>query len=255
MTTTSLPTPQGSEITWIDILKIIATVLMIIDHIGYFFYPDIPVFRVIGRWCVPIWFFLIGYAGGRMPPWTWWVFGAGLSVLIFLNTQFKYPYIDILINMALIRLLLLFLERKGWVNGRAIVVLSVICIFLWQHTVMRIEYGTEGLLLALGGIALRTAQKSEPRKKVLREVVAYLTLILAPIPVLYVESFPYVFPLNLATAIGMSITIWMCAQTRPDLKFAASTEVVKAVQLISRHTFEIYVAHLSALLLWSILSK
>ena len=40
-------------------LKLIAIVTMLIDHIGLFFFPDIPLFRIIGRLSFPLFAFLI----------------------------------------------------------------------------------------------------------------------------------------------------------------------------------------------------
>ena len=56
------------EVTYLDILKTVAIILMIIDHIGYYFFPENYWFRAIGRACVPVWFFLIGYANTRELP-------------------------------------------------------------------------------------------------------------------------------------------------------------------------------------------
>ena len=55
----------SSYLTSYDLLKTLALVLMVIDHIGYFFYPEEMWWRVLGRLSVPIWFFLIGYANAR----------------------------------------------------------------------------------------------------------------------------------------------------------------------------------------------
>ena len=41
-------------------LKIIACISMLIDHIGYIFFPEIPFFRFIGRIAMPIFAFFIG---------------------------------------------------------------------------------------------------------------------------------------------------------------------------------------------------
>lgn len=46
-----------------DYLKVFAIITMIIDHIGYFLYPEIMWLRVIGRLAFPIFFFLIGRNG------------------------------------------------------------------------------------------------------------------------------------------------------------------------------------------------
>lgn len=41
-------------------LEIIAYTTMIIDHIGYCYYPDIYLFRIIGRIALPIFLYLVG---------------------------------------------------------------------------------------------------------------------------------------------------------------------------------------------------
>ena len=44
-------------------LKLIACILMVIDHIGAVFYPDVTMFRLVGRLAFPIfaWFIVVGY--------------------------------------------------------------------------------------------------------------------------------------------------------------------------------------------------
>ena len=37
-----------------NMLKIIAAISMLIDHIGYMFFPDVIIFRIIGRLAFPI---------------------------------------------------------------------------------------------------------------------------------------------------------------------------------------------------------
>lgn len=43
-----------------DILKVVAMVTMLIDHIGYLFFPSMMIFRTIGRIAFPIFAYLIG---------------------------------------------------------------------------------------------------------------------------------------------------------------------------------------------------
>lgn len=44
-----------------DLLKAIAILLMIVDHVGYFFFPEFTILRVIGRISMPLFLFLVGY--------------------------------------------------------------------------------------------------------------------------------------------------------------------------------------------------
>lgn len=52
------PQKQGFSLTAFDI-KIWACLFMLIDHIGFFFFPDLIIFRLIGRLCFPLFAFMI----------------------------------------------------------------------------------------------------------------------------------------------------------------------------------------------------
>src|SRR5262245_51986648 len=53
------------DLTSYDLLKAEAVIIMIVDHIGFYFYPDQLWYRAVGRIGFPIWFFLVGYAQSR----------------------------------------------------------------------------------------------------------------------------------------------------------------------------------------------
>jgi TraX protein len=57
----------GRVITTHDVLKCLAVLLMTIDHIGFFFFPEAIWWRVFGRVCVPIWFFFVGFSTPASP--------------------------------------------------------------------------------------------------------------------------------------------------------------------------------------------
>ena len=54
-------TKYGSQANSHDWLKAIAITLMVVDHIGVYFFPEEYLFRFVGRFSFPIFFFLIGY--------------------------------------------------------------------------------------------------------------------------------------------------------------------------------------------------
>jgi len=83
-------------VTSYDVWKTLAVLLMIIDHIGAYFLPDEQGLRILGRLCVPIWFFLVGYAQSRDLSWRLW---AGVAILSISN------YIGGVITSSVIRLL------------------------------------------------------------------------------------------------------------------------------------------------------
>jgi len=51
-----------SLLTTHHLFKAFALVIMTIDHVGAFLYPDDLWWRAVGRIATPIWFFLVGYA-------------------------------------------------------------------------------------------------------------------------------------------------------------------------------------------------
>jgi hypothetical protein len=55
-------------LTSYDFLKFFAVVTMLIDHVGFFFFPDQPWLRAIGRLSFPCWMFLVGFANTRAVP-------------------------------------------------------------------------------------------------------------------------------------------------------------------------------------------
>lgn len=44
-----------------DLLKTLAIIAMIIDHIGLYLYPDLIILRIIGRTAMPVFCFFAGY--------------------------------------------------------------------------------------------------------------------------------------------------------------------------------------------------
>ena len=44
-----------------DILKIIAIICMIIDHIGLYFFPETWILRAVGRYAFPVFCFFAGF--------------------------------------------------------------------------------------------------------------------------------------------------------------------------------------------------
>ncbi|HRE31734.1 MAG TPA: TraX family protein [Candidatus Berkiella sp.] len=51
----------GKSLNTHDFIKVLAIVIMVIDHVGDYVFPDNHWLRLIGRIGLPMWFFLIGY--------------------------------------------------------------------------------------------------------------------------------------------------------------------------------------------------
>lgn len=44
-----------------DYLKVVAILTMIVDHLGYYLFPEVLEFRLIGRVAFPLFLFLVGF--------------------------------------------------------------------------------------------------------------------------------------------------------------------------------------------------
>ena len=90
------------EITSYDLLKTFAVVIMLIDHIGAYFFPEVLWWRAIGRIGFPIWFFLVGHASGRDLPFKLWGSALLLVGANFVTGMAIFP-LNALVTIILIR--------------------------------------------------------------------------------------------------------------------------------------------------------
>ena len=150
----SLLKNHTSALTSYDLLKTLAVVLMIIDHLGVYFYPEDQWLRVFGRMCVPIWFFLIGYARARDIPKIMWIGGAVLAFSAFVAGQAVVP-LPILFTLAAVRFLIDPVMGRALRTPQTLVGMFFVLFFLSLHSAAVFEYGTLGLLLAMYGFICR----------------------------------------------------------------------------------------------------
>ena len=135
-------------------LKALALGLMLLDHIGFYFFPDQDWFRVLGRLCLPIWCFFIGYANTRRIGRDLIVGAIALIGMSMLTGYSVFP-INILLTFILIRLC--FDKVTDFMNlsrDNLVIALFIILVALLP-SMMLVEYGTAALALAISGYAVR----------------------------------------------------------------------------------------------------
>lgn len=139
-----------------DLFKAIALALMIVDHTGYYLFPDNIWLRVLGRIAFPIFLFLVGYSQSyRFDKWL--LVGA---VLVFISQGINgVPMLplNILFSILLWRMLLGWLEKRQHILNDILMVWVAMVIF-YLPTIFLIEYGTLGLMFALLGWYVRQRQ-------------------------------------------------------------------------------------------------
>lgn len=231
-----------AEITSYDLLKTVAVILMIADHAGYYFWPDAAAFRIAGRLCVPMWFFLIGYARSRDLGPKLWIGAAVLAAANVATGMSVFP-LNILATMILVRLLIDPVMARALPSAERLWGLSLLLAFMALPSGMVCEYGTLGLFPAMCGWLAR--HRENERANAVRQVffvgtAAFFSMIEAVLFGLTQVQF-------MVMSAGIAAVMAMLYLFRPAV-FPRLTKAVgplaHILRLAGRHTAEIYVVHL-----------
>ena len=218
-----------------DLLKTLATVLMIIDHLGAYVFVQHTWMRILGRGAAPCFFFLIGYFPPKLPTKPLLIYGTLLTIL-FYYTNHTF-FLNILLNFAFIKLFLLFLDDQSFeeLQWQWLIMLLV---FFNPLLYPFIEYGTSGLLIALSAHLLI---KNAPNSK------GFLTF--AVFHLLFYEFFG-LNPLSpadmlLFTLVACSVFFILLFYHLREWHTPPGTGIL--FLLISRYSLAIYFWHLAVL--------
>lgn len=223
-----------------DLLKVIAIVTMIIDHIGLFFYPDISLLRVIGRLAYPLFAFCIGYNQKYKFDSTL----ISLAIIMCLTHIIIWPVLggmvkksilnaSILPSIIITRILLNYTSHLIKPNN-----MYLWAFVLWLFSSASngfIQYGTAGIILTICGYLSASLKNSKEYR-----VFLYINLIL------YIGFEYALFKMNL---LGLSVLIFeflIVAKILKDfsIKPVWAPEVLKKTLLLaSRYALIIYFVH------------
>jgi peptidoglycan/LPS O-acetylase OafA/YrhL len=265
-TSTSHRSPRTSQVVDnTDWLKTAAIILVMVDHIGYFFIRDDQWWSVFGRLAAPTFFYLIGYAHTRSVPFHWIWLGIILTLLESWNADGSWVSPNILLSLALIRAARpyaqAFLQRYGWI-GFAILVCALIT--LAPITGKVADYGAEGWLWALFGLCQRMyvdgtsatdgkseAESSAPPARtaaINANLMRFLACIAAALAYIWQEQTEYSFPpIHFAVfVLGVGVLSTSLSRFRRGLSRIQPPEpIARTLRFIGRHTLEIYAIQLA----------
>lgn len=239
------------DLTSYDFLKSIAIILMIMDHSAYYFFIDVnPEYswaRVLGRMCVPIWFFLIGYARSRdIGPHLW----IGTAVLVLGNMivgQFIFP-LSILPTMIFIRIVIDYIMERAVKDHEVLIGIAFVIYFLSIPSGFIWEYGTAGLLFAMFGWMMRNPDKLEFKIKKTVEIYALGFCVIAfGAYQAFVFQFDRIQTITLFAGFSFVCLILygFRPQTYPKLTRQLPNIIVRIIQVMGRRSLEVYVIHLT----------
>lgn len=246
--------------TTTDALKLLGLALILFDHIGHFLAGGQDWMRVLGRWGVPIFFFLLGFARSRNVPMRWIVLGILLTAIDILWTgHWSRANINILINLALLRAAGPWLLRQVRAGDLQLWALVGLLVGLVIPSGWISEYGSCGWLLALVGVLHREAvDAGSPasaghfaRRRDAVALVAGTCFVAA-------EQMDYEFEpaLLILFAAGTLAMLLVFRQfRRVDLAIGFSSGVATILRFCGRYSLEIYAAQIILLAacgaLWS----
>lgn len=245
------------ELTSYDVLKFFAVAIMVIDHLGYYFYPEIEMLRAVGRIGFPIWFFLIGFASGREIGWMLPVGAVILTATSFMAGLHIFP-LTALVTIMLVRLVLDIVMRMMTRNAALFALVFAVLLALALESGRFVEYGTQGLIFAVFGYMARH-RPAIPGMGGGAEAALYTMLAAAGAFVMVQQ---YVFRFEMPEFLIMaSGTLLVCAalymfkpMVLPGMTARVPGAVRGVIQFCGRHTLAIYVGHLVlfrvAALLW-----
>ena len=209
-----------------DWLKIIAILLMIIDHIGVVFFPEQPVWRIIGRLAFPLFAYQLAvgfqYTRDRKRQLTYLMIFAMVSqspYMMAIGVTLENLSLNVFFTFVLSYAFMMLWAMKK----RVTFAIALALLFL---TLPAVDYGIYGILLPVGFYLLR----NHPSLQVLLLVMATLakafvgsplqSFAIFAIPLVLVVSlfklpqvklskwFFYVFyPVHLAILVGVSYLI------------------------------------------------
>lgn len=258
MTQTATPPPPIlAPVTTTDALKAAALVIILIDHIGHYLLPDMPLFRVVGRMGAPIFFFLIGFAKTRDIPLRWLWLGAVLTGVDFLWTgQISETLLAILFNFAAIRLALPLIEKHALAPPLRLVALVLALILLVRPTSMFIEYSTAGWLFALAGLLHRRCLDEGEAWRQRRDFLAIMAVLVYIVAEQVDYNFPFVLTGLLILEMVLLISVLQRFQ-RHHLAQQPIPPVASVMRFCGRYSLEIYALQIIALAaiggLWNLL--
>ncbi len=229
--------PQNAkpvDVTSYDIVKAIAVVTMICDHIGFYFFPENPWWRVIGRVSVPVWFFLPGFSDKRTIEPRLWIGGLLLTLGNLIIGLPVFP-LDTLVTILLIRLgidSIAPLSRKNMLEFCG-VMLGLMLVFIPSSTFF--EYGSLAFIIATFGWLVK--HRRGERLTALFGLFAF-----AAWTGLQELNFLFSPPQLLVMAALSGLTIYSLYRFQP--RVLPKAQPAWLLKFMGRRTLEIYVIHL-----------
>jgi hypothetical protein len=240
----------GSQVNSHDLVKTLAILTMVIDHIGVYFMDDNIWMRLIGRMAAPLFFYLVGYSGSY--KFKYQILGLGIalcSIEFFVSNDssliLRILPLNILINFVLIKAILNRFDPTKMRSGSLILLLAIL-LLIGNYTRTYIEYGTLGLSIAIGS---RLINERHPFGKpwMIIATTAHFLLQMNSLLFVRLDVSMQVIPiavLLLASIFALSLLLFLKYELRT---FTVNPAWLRTLVIyVSRYSLQIYFFHLAA---------
>lgn len=230
-----------------DLLKSLALILMFVDHIGYFFFPEEQWFRVVGRLSVPIWFYLIGFADTRFVQSSIWLGAAVVVLSTVIAGEFILP-LNILLMLAIARLWIDRIMAGALKSYEAFAGMFFLLFFLSLPTMLLFEYGTMGVMFTVLGYLRHHKDGLRIKPIALFGFVFGTSLFYAVVSGILIPSLNGSQALFLFGGVFALVAILFCFKSHVFEGISEKFGVlILPFKIMGRHTLVIYVVHLIVL--------
>jgi hypothetical protein len=219
-----------------DMLKVLAMIAMVVDHVGVYYFEGEQIFRIIGRIAMPCFLFLVGYSSKWNNKKDIYIMAA-LLLAFYAATSGPILPLNILFSIIVTRMMLGFLEKKGWIGKTQW--MFVIALVLYVPFLFLLDLTVFNFLFALGGYYV----KHYPLQ------IKTQVLLLSAATLYFLEE-SFWFGFEGYYAYGLALLLYTMAgifylfslEQVPEKK--GVTWLFPVLMFISRYSLYLYVAHL-----------
>lgn len=241
-----------TNITWrpnlIDVIKVFAIIVMIIDHLWYFLFPEYIWMRFVWRFSFPLFIIAIGlHWSYRVDSWLLYsaIFIQIVLVWYWFINNIGFQPISILWSIIFIKFVLDFLSSKLPSKNNLIYLISVwiLCTVWWYRTSHFIEYWTLWISVWILWYLIRLGKSQ-------KVIIPYLLVCIIWI-ILVNQDFHFGSSLMVLYSLLMIIIFWSIDyfKDRLFLQVTKNPMFNLGLSFLSKNALPIYVIHLFIIIL------
>jgi TraX protein len=236
----------GNALNSHDIVKIVALALMVIDHIGFFIFPEQLTWRLWGRGAAPLFFFLLGYTSKLRHLGLLFIYG---GILSFYNSVVYHTLkINILLSFVMVFKCIDYIPYQKWNRYYAILgFIIAVCADYWVNRV--IEYGFSGVLFAYCG---QMVKNHSPVFGIKRGCGFFILLCLVSYFIQQELIFQFqIDDLTMSQLLIVAAGLWLVMHYYQLKTFSYQGPGLAPLLFISRFSLHFYFIHYVLLIFWS----